>query len=108
MPKMSQIRLIHWNAKESKEKASRLAAFGYQVNHQLPDPAEMKALKERPPAAIVIDLTRLPSQGRDFGVWLRKQKSTRHIPWYSLVANRRKWIASDSSCPTRNTRRGMK
>ena len=77
---MSQIRLIHWNAKESKEKASRLAALGYQVNHQIPDPAEMKKLKERPPAAIVIDLTRLPAQGRDFGVWLRKQKSTRYVP----------------------------
>jgi hypothetical protein len=37
-------------------------------------------MKERPPAAVVIDLDRSPSTGRDLALWLRKTKATRHIP----------------------------
>ncbi len=33
-----------------------------------------------PPAAVVIDLSRIPSQGRDVGLAIRKYKSTRHVP----------------------------
>ena len=30
--------------------------------------------------AVVIDLGRLPSHGRDIGLYLRERKSTRHVP----------------------------
>jgi hypothetical protein len=40
----------------------------------------MRALKENPPNAVVIDLSRLPSQGRDVAVGIRMPKATRHVP----------------------------
>jgi CheY-like chemotaxis protein len=77
---MAHIRLIHWNAAEAEQKAEPLRSIGYEVDCKLLDPAEMKALKQSPPDAAIIDLTRMPSQGRDIGIWLRREKSTRQVP----------------------------
>ncbi len=38
------------------------------------------SIKEHPPAAIVVDLDRLPSSGRAVGVAFRASPATRHIP----------------------------
>jgi CheY-like chemotaxis protein len=79
--KMKIIRLIHWNSVEAKERARRLETWGYRVIGQLPPgPALLKEIRQTPPAAMVIDLGRLPSQGRDLGLALRQSKSTRFIP----------------------------
>ena len=40
----------------------------------------MRSLRESPPLAAVIDLTRLPSHGRYVAAEIRATKSTRHIP----------------------------
>ncbi len=40
----------------------------------------LKGLAVDPPAAIIIDLSRLPSQGRDLALMVRKRKGTRFIP----------------------------
>jgi hypothetical protein len=77
---MPFVRLIHWNAHEAEEKAKILQAIGYEVVHKLMNPAGLRELRENPPDAVVIDLGRLPSQGRDFGMLLRKYKSTRYVP----------------------------
>ena len=78
---VSRIRLIHWNAAEADERAARLRAAGYGVNCEAPaPPLLLRELVEEPPAAIVIDLSRLPSQGRDLGVLIRQRKGTRGIP----------------------------
>jgi CheY-like chemotaxis protein len=75
------IQLIHWNVVEAKEKAERPWAAGYAVHYEVPNgPPFLRKLKEDPPIAIVIDLTRLPSQGRDIAVALRQHKTTRNIP----------------------------
>ena len=36
--------------------------------------------RNRPPAAVVIDLDKLPSHGREVAVYLRQGKATRRIP----------------------------
>ena len=77
---MKTIRLIHWNPQAAKERTKVLESAGYQVDSKPFDPAGLKSLKANPPAAVVIDLTRLPSNGRELGIYLRKQKATRHIP----------------------------
>lgn len=78
---MSRIRLVHWNAEEAGERAERLLAYGYEVNHRLPNPSELlRQLRQEAPAVVVIDLSRLPSQGRDLAVTIRKQRTTRHLP----------------------------
>ncbi len=75
-----RIRLIHWKAEEARERAAKLAEAGYQVVFKALEPPELKAIKRNPPDAMVIDLSRLPSHGRDWALFLRKQKATRHIP----------------------------
>jgi hypothetical protein len=40
----------------------------------------LKRHLETPPDAFVIDLTRLPAQGREVGLSLRQRKSTRNVP----------------------------
>jgi hypothetical protein len=77
---MQRIRLIHWNADEAEERASRLRSAGYAVDHDPLTPARLRALREDPPDAVVIDLGRLPSQGRDVAVDLRISTATRPVP----------------------------
>jgi hypothetical protein len=78
---MPRIRLIHSNASEAKEKARKLREAGYQVAWEpLTGPDSARKLKARLPAAYVIDLSRVPSFGRDVGIFLRHTKATRHVP----------------------------
>jgi CheY-like chemotaxis protein len=78
---MSRIRLIVWNDDEARQRARELRECGYRVGHELPSPPELvRVLRRRPPDAIVIDLSRLPSQGRDMGLLLRKTASLRRVP----------------------------
>lgn len=75
------VRLVHWNAVEALERAARLEAAGYVVDASAVDPESFRAeLLADPPAAIVIDLSRLPSHGRDVAMSLRQAKATRGIP----------------------------
>jgi CheY-like chemotaxis protein len=74
-----RVRLIHWNAAEAREKADRLRAAGYTVEYDKSTPSLLRE-REDPPSVIVIDLSRLPSQGRDVAMALRSYKSTRTIP----------------------------
>ena len=77
---MARIRLIHWNADEAEERVARLQAAGHQVEWEPLDPPALRRMGADPPDAVVVDLSRIPSQGRDLGVMLRQQKSTRQIP----------------------------
>ena len=77
---MPRIRLIHWNAAEATERAARLTHCGLRVDHAPLDHAGLRALRHDPPDAVVIDLSRLPSHGRDLGAALRQAKATRGIP----------------------------
>ena len=44
------------------------------------DPAWFRALRESPPDVFLIDLSHRPAHGRDIAIYLRGQKSVRHIP----------------------------
>ncbi len=78
---MERVRLIHWNRSEAGERRDRLAAEGYQVQWDArPGPDLFKKLTADPPAAVVIDLSRLPSGGRDLALEVRHRRSTRHVP----------------------------
>lgn len=78
--KGNRIRLIHWNMAQAEEHAAKLETSGYEVDFGPIDPASMKSLRSDPPDLAVIDLSRIPSQGRDVGIWLRKTKATRNVP----------------------------
>ncbi len=78
---MRRVLLIHLNAGEGMERAKSLRAAGYDVTRILPQGLRfLRDVRRDPPEAIVIDLERLPSVGRDVGLALRMSKSTRHVP----------------------------
>jgi CheY-like chemotaxis protein len=76
-----RIRLIHWDAAEARERIAQLRRLGYRVEHGLPlGMPELRRLAEDPPAAVVVDLSRRPSQGRDVMLAIRQRQATRHVP----------------------------
>ena len=79
---LSRVTLIHWNATEARVHAERLQRAGYEVERFHPDQgsAGLRALADNPADAYLIDLSRMPSHGRDMGIWLRQRKSTRPAP----------------------------
>ena len=75
------VRLIHWNRAEAVQKAECLRRLGYQVLDDLPQGQDfLVRLRQDPPMAVIIDLSRVPSHGRDWGVALRQTGYTRYIP----------------------------
>jgi hypothetical protein len=77
---MHKIRLIHWNESQGAERAEQLRIGGYDVEFKPLEANELKSIRQEPPDAIVIDLTRSPAQGRDLGLNFRKYKSSRFTP----------------------------
>ncbi len=77
---MPHIRLICWNAVEAAEKAASLRAAGYGVASEPLTPPGLRALRDHPPSAAIIDLSRLPSQGRDVALAIRQYTATRRVP----------------------------
>ncbi len=76
----TRIRLVHGNEIEAAACAAKLVAAGYGVDARTFDRAGLKALRTDPPAAVVIDLSRVPSHGREVASALRSSAATRHIP----------------------------
>jgi hypothetical protein len=78
---MPRVRLIHWKASEAAALLANLRAAGHVVDYD----AELssggyRAIRESPPDAFAIDLSRLPSHGREVATFFRGRKATRHIP----------------------------
>ena len=77
---MARVRLIHWKAEEATERIAKLKAAGYEVEYSQLDGEGSRALKNDPPAAFVIDLSRMPSHGMEVASSLRGYKATRAVP----------------------------
>src|SRR5262245_25275394 len=73
--------LILWNEAEMAERAARLRKAGFTVSpFASQDGKALTNLGRSLPHAFVIDLSRLPSHGREVAGALRQQKSTRSVP----------------------------
>jgi CheY-like chemotaxis protein len=73
--------LIHWKENEVPERLALLRPLGGEVVAAAPaGPAPLRALSDSTPDVIVIDLSRLPSRGRDVALALRQRRSSRHVP----------------------------
>jgi CheY-like chemotaxis protein len=77
---MYRIRIVHWNAAEAEERAGRLPAHAFAVDSDQVGQPGLRRLRQAPPDAVVIDLSRLPLQGRDLAGGLRTYKDTRRVP----------------------------
>jgi CheY-like chemotaxis protein len=76
-----RIILIHWKPEEAQAGIDFLSKNGYEVAFEpFKGPATLRAWREHPPDAFLIDLTRSPTMGRDVAVALRQYKDTRAIP----------------------------
>jgi hypothetical protein len=87
---LNRIFLIHWNAIEAKQKALILKSVGYEVDYESSALQALKKLRNSPSVAVVIDLSRLPSQGRDIAINIRHTKTTRNIPIVFVDGDRQK------------------
>ena len=78
---MPRVRLFHWRAEEAQTLVAALRAGGYTVEYP-GDKANgsWRSLRENPPLAAIIDLSRLPSHGRYVAAEIRASKSMRSIP----------------------------
>jgi CheY-like chemotaxis protein len=77
---MQTVRLFHWNPSEARKRLKQLRKYGYDAVYGPLSPEVLRALKHDLPDAVLIDLSRLPSQGRDIGVYIRHRKATRNVP----------------------------
>jgi CheY-like chemotaxis protein len=80
---MKRILLVHWNAAEAQERAARLEEAGYGIACHSDVQAGQRLsslVRSQPFDAVVIDLARLPSRGRDLASWWRQQQRTRRTP----------------------------
>jgi hypothetical protein len=79
MTSSARVHLFHWNAAEAGTFRQRIEAAGYRVTlHTAGGGLSVKAMSGT--AVVVIDLSRLPSQGRAVASWLRGNRGTRQIP----------------------------
>lgn len=78
---MARVRIIHWKAAEAGPLIEACRACGHEVEFDdLPFPVLAKTIRKDQPDALVIDLTRLPSHGREAAMAIRRTKYSRHIP----------------------------
>lgn len=77
----SLVRLVCWDQELARERARILQKAGFQVDASpFPTHRLIGRIRDSAPAAILIDLDRLPSHGRAVALLLRSAKSTCHIP----------------------------
>ena len=77
---MPRVQLFHWDASVAKERAGQLRGAGHVVILRPFDKETLRHLRDKQPDAVVIDLSRLPSHGRDIAIAIRMYKGTRHVP----------------------------
>lgn len=79
--KRTTLRLVCWNGADAERHAAELRRAGYRVIAEpLANPGgAVRYFRELDPDAVVIDLDRLPSHGRELGMSLGASKSTSHL-----------------------------
>ncbi len=78
---MAHLRLLHWRAAEAEGLLHKLGKAGHSVDyHEEFSTGLMRQWRKTPPDAFVIDLSRLPSQGKEIAIAIRQSPSTRQTP----------------------------
>jgi CheY-like chemotaxis protein len=78
---MTNVLLVHWNEAEAKDRARALKALGYKPKVVFdPEKRNLTEIREHPPELFLIDLSRLPSHGREIAGYFRRGKDTRNVP----------------------------
>jgi CheY-like chemotaxis protein len=76
-----RVRLFHTRASEAAPTVAALHAAGCQVDYEDESvTVALRACRASPPDVVVIDLSRLPSHGKEIAIALRQSPATRHLP----------------------------
>jgi hypothetical protein len=76
-----RVGLVVWSATHAPDRARLLETSGQPVSVVIPaGPQFLRELGADPPGAVVLDLDRRPSAGRDLALALRTRVATRQIP----------------------------
>jgi hypothetical protein len=73
---MARVRLVSWNEDDAAARSALLRSLGHEVDAGEVTSGTIRELPRSDAQAFVIDLDRLPSQGRDVGVTVRRAKPT--------------------------------
>lgn len=77
----NRVWLVHSNAETAPIHSRQLAAAGYEVVRDSGwSSPELAKAKKHPPEAVIIDLSRAPSAGRDVSMAIRSHNSMLRIP----------------------------
>ncbi|HEY3823273.1 MAG TPA: hypothetical protein VGL82_01890 [Bryobacteraceae bacterium] len=78
---MPRVRIVHWKPPQAGPLIEACRACGFEVEYDVAGGnVIMKLIRANPPDAIIIDLSCVPSHGRETAVYLRGTKYGRHIP----------------------------
>ena len=77
---MARVRFVSWKPAEAEAKAAVLRSLGYDVDASDVTSGTIRHLSREQVDAFVVDLDRLPSQGRDVGVAVRRAQASRATP----------------------------
>jgi len=79
---LKRARIIHWRPEEATPLLEVVERSGCaaEYSEDIHGPAITRAIQQSIPDVAVIDLSCLPSHGREIAVWLRGRKATRHVP----------------------------
>ena len=78
---MARVRIVHWKEPRAAPLLEACRACGFEVEYdpvRFPDLARL--IRANPPDALVIDLSCLPSHGRESAIYLRRTKYARNVP----------------------------
>jgi hypothetical protein len=78
---MPRVRIVHWKPRQAGTLIDACRACGFEVDYDaVAGNVIAKLIRADPPDAIVIDLSCVPSHGREMAVYLRGTKYARRIP----------------------------
>jgi hypothetical protein len=80
LSRMAKVLVVHWRPEEVRGQIERLRSVHEVRVESRQDGDWHRALRDDPAHVIVIDLSRLPSHGREIATYLRTQKATRDLP----------------------------
>lgn len=94
------IRLVHWKEEEVPERVRRLEELGHEVEATVPGTSiGIREPTAHPPLAFVIDLSRLPSHGREVARAVRRSRALRVVPILFLGGKPEKVAAAEDEFP---------
>jgi hypothetical protein len=97
---MPRVRIVHWKAPEAGPLIAACQACGFEVEYDDVRGGNLvRMVREKLPDALVIDLTCLPSHGREVAIYLRRTKYARQLPLIFIDGEPEKVEATRAQLP---------